>query len=306
MKIPKIKPEDQLPFHLGGDGFDIAFASYFCGDESKAVSSALNEKKHTIKDTYQSYRLINHWSSLGLLDDERSEESRQWRKLSVLDIVWVNLLVEMRKFGFPLEKLQVAKRTLFRHADKEHPYFLLEFAVVNVLRRNSQQVVIVLEDGKAGVLSEDMAQLSRDIYGFESFLSINLNAVVSRIYKGKDFSPVSQHSVSLNQEEIEVLFEMRQGRCSSINVRMKDGRVELIESTETVEAQKRLVDLLKEEEYQDIEVKKRDGKIVSIKRTKQKKPESKATGKTRASSSTEPLRQSEKPKSKVVRSNAHR
>jgi hypothetical protein len=87
---------------------------------------------------------------------------------------------------------------------------------------------------------------------------------------------------------------MRLGNCSSVNVKMKDGHVEVIEATQTVEGQKRFVDLLKEDDYQDIEVKQRDGKIVSIKRTKHHRP--KVTGKTRASS-TSPSRSSETPKS---------
>ncbi|MEI8229740.1 MAG: hypothetical protein WCG83_01220 [Candidatus Peregrinibacteria bacterium] len=298
------RPEEleYFPFYVGGDSFDIALGEYLSKPEGKLVSSFLNEKKHTIKDTFQSYRLINHWSTLGLLDDERSEESRQWRKLSMLDIVWVNVLVEMRKFGFPLEKLHIAKNSLCQSKNKDHPYFLLEFAVVNVLLRNSQQVVIVLADGKAGVLEEQMVQLNREWFGLKSFLSININTIVSRIFNGKDFFPMLTHLVSLTNEEIEVILEMRQGHYSCISIKMRDGHIELIESTETMEGQKRFIDLLKDGDYQDIEVKKRDGKIVSIKRTKQRKPT--ATGKTRAPS-TSISRLSEKPKSKADSSNAH-
>lgn len=150
-----------------------------------------------------------------------------------------------------------------------------------------------------------MLDVNHRFFDIENYICINLNRIVSKVLKGKDFSPTFRNVTTLNENETEVLLNMRSGKYESVSVKMKDGKVEMIESTETIESQQKLIELLKDADYQTIEVKSRDGKVASIKRTVKKKTASKATGRPRASSSTEPLRSSDEPTSDAVHSNAH-
>ena len=52
---------------------------------------------------------------------------------------------------------------------------------------------------------------------------------------------------------------------------MKDGRIDLIEGIEHIYKQTRIIDLLKEGRYQDIELKQENGKVVHVKRTTKRK-----------------------------------
>lgn len=288
----------------GGDNYDFAFAEYHVGKSGQLASSMLNEKKFTIKDTDQTYRLINHWSSLGLIaDDGRSEGG--WRKLSILDVVWIHVLVALRGFGFPLEKLRMTQKTLFARGSKTSMCLFFEFAVAQTLMKR-EQCLIVFPDGKAAAIDGSLVEVNRQIFGIDDHICINLNRLASRIFKDKDFTPVYQASTQLNDDELDVLLHMRSGSYENVSVKMKDGKVELIEATQTIESQKKFIELVKEAKYQKIEAQTENGKIVSIKRTVKTKPAIKATGQTRALSSTEPLRSSDKPKSNAVRSNADR
>lgn len=278
----------------GGDNYDFAFANYHVGKSGQFVSSMLNEKKFTIKDTDQTYRLINHWSSLGLIADDRKGEG-EWRKLSILDVVWIHVLVALRGFGFPLEKLRMTQKTLFARGSKTSMCLFFEFAVAQVMMKQ-EQCLVVFPDGKAAAIAGSLVETNRQIFDIEDYICINLNRLVSRIFKDLDFTPVYQASTKLNEEELNVLLHMRSGRYESVSVMMKDGKIEMIEATETIEAQTRLVELLRESDYQHIEVKTRDGKVASIKRTVKRKTASKATGRPRASS-TEQLRPSGEPTS---------
>ncbi len=291
-----------VPIIRGGDAYDLAWASYMQGKSRPSMSALLNEKRHTIKDTDQSYRAINHWSSLGLIEDDRTSDS-SWRKLSLLDLIWIQIVAELRQFGFPLEKLQMTQKTLFGGRPDHSPYVLFEFAIAQVFLKSDQHLV-VFADGKAAAISGEMLDANMQLFDVENFICISLNTIVSRLYKNQDFSPAFRYVETLNKDEAEVLFQMRCGNYENVSVKMKDGKIELIEATQTIDAQKRFIELLKEADYQDIQVKTADGKVVSIKRTVKTKTVSKATENLRASS-TEPLRQSDKPKSKAVRSNAH-
>lgn len=290
-----------VPVDRGGDFYDQAYIEYTTGNAGRLASSVLNEKKFTIKDTDQTYRLINHWSHLGLIADDRKKEG-EWRKLSILDLVWIHVLVALRGFGLPHNALQMTQKTLFKRGSKTELCPFFEFAIAQVLMKQ-EQYLIVFSDGKAAALEGGRLAWNCREFKIGDHICINLNRLASGIFEGKDFTPV-YHS-DLDNNEVAVLLHMRDRDCESVSVKTKDGKIELIEATQTVEAQKRIVDLLKEHAYQDITVKRRGGKIVLIKRTVQTKPASKATGKTRASSSTEPLRSSDKPKSNAVHSNAH-
>jgi len=295
----------QFPHLLaGGDGYDLAFAHYTQGKSGKLFSSYLNEKKHTIKDTEMTYRLINHWSSLGLFEDERTDQSK-WRKLSLLDILWIHSVVGLREFGFPLEKVRLVRESLFPRGSKGTVIPFFEFAIAQVIAHQTEQCLIVFDNGSATAISGEMLDVNHRFSDIENYICINLNRIVSKVLKGKDFSPVFRNVTTLNEDEMEVLLHMRQNNCESVSVKMKDGKVELIEATQTEESQKKFIELVKEAKYQKIEVQIAGGEIVSIKRKVKTKPESKATEHTRASPSTEPLRSSDKPKSNAVPSNAH-
>lgn len=303
MAIPKftITEEDQQRYvHIlrGGDSYDFAFAEYHVGEQGRLVSKMLNEKKLTIKDTDQTYRLINHWSSLGLIADTRKGEG-EWRKLSILDVVWIHVLVVLRGFGLPHEKLRMTQKTLFARGSQTAMCPFFEFAVAQVLMKR-EQCLIVFPDGKAAAIDGGLVEVNRQAFKIDDHICINLNRLASRLFKDKDFSPPYRANVRLSDEEADMLLQMRSGNYESVTVKMKDGHIEMIESTETIEAQTRLVEILQDAAYQDIEVKTKEGKVVSIKRTVKQKTASKATERIRASS-TEPLQSSDKPKLNAVR-----
>ena len=79
---------------------------------------------------------------------------------------------------------------------------------------------------------------------------------------------LSKESFSnLSEEEVKVITMLRKKTFESIKVTKRNGRIEMIESTERVEQRTRIVDLLKEHNYQNIEIKQNDGRIVLINRT---------------------------------------
>lgn len=262
---------ESLPIYnlYGGDAYDRDFAEYHYGKRWRLASSMLNEKKYTIKDTDQSYRLINHWSGLGLIADDR-RNAGEWRKLSMIDIVWIHVVVALRGFGLPLDKLRMTQQTLFAGSSKDSQCPFFEFAIALALMKN-EQFLIVFPDGKATVMDGNRIEWNRLTFHIDDYICIDLNRIVSRIFKDKDFTPIYQASTKLNDDELDVLLHMRSGNYESVSVKMKDGKVELIEATQSVESQKKFIELVKEAKYQKIEVQTADGKIVSIKRTVKQK-----------------------------------
>jgi hypothetical protein len=73
---------------------------------------------------------------------------------------------------------------------------------------------------------------------------------------------------------------MRMGEYEKIEIRYKEGKPDIIEGTQRLETEKRLLEVMKEHKYQSIELHQQNGNVVSVKRkVKQKIGNNEATGK---------------------------
>src|ERR1041385_3541880 len=83
---------------------------FYLQEDGREMSEMLNEKKFTVREIGFSYRLINTWDANGLLDIER--RGTDWRKFSVMDKVWLNIIRELRKYGISLKQILKVKQFL--------------------------------------------------------------------------------------------------------------------------------------------------------------------------------------------------
>lgn len=82
------------------------------------VDDLFGKKKYSIKDvesshesSSQKYRTINHWSQKGLIN-QHQEDTGKWHKFTFIDLFEMLIYEELRKIGFPLEKLLKVKSYL--------------------------------------------------------------------------------------------------------------------------------------------------------------------------------------------------
>lgn len=71
----------------------------------------------------------------------------------------------------------------------------------------------------------------------------------------------------LSAKEGAVLKMIRDIKYHSITVVKRDGKIEMLEGIERIEEKTRIIDVLKEHNYQNIELKQANGKIVCLNRT---------------------------------------
>ena len=75
----------------------------------------------------------------------------------------------------------------------------------------------------------------------------------------------------LRPEEKEILSYIRGKKYSEIKIRFLEGKINLIELSDHPEISSTIEGILKEANYQDLQLKKDNGKVVSIKRTVKRK-----------------------------------
>lgn len=74
------------------------------------LSTKLTEKIFSPKNLGISYRELNHWASTGLLLE--SSEFGKMRRFSVIELVWIEMLKELRNFSLSLPTIKKLKENL--------------------------------------------------------------------------------------------------------------------------------------------------------------------------------------------------
>lgn len=234
----------------------------------ETLHKQVNEKQFTVKDGDITYRVINHWTAQGLLDDGR-EDSSNWRKLSLKDLLWLRILRELRRFGLPLETLRIAFNSL-NYVD-DRPSYNLEAAIGMCLKREPV-FAIVFNDGHTELAAPDCLQFTDAIVGYQPYIRINLNLLWCEILGKNNYRPKPPSLSELTNAEMDAINAMRDESHDTVQVSLKQGDIMRIDTSKKVDGAQRIVDLLQETEFGEITMKVENGKAVHTQVVKKEKP----------------------------------
>lgn len=240
------------------DLFLTAIGCYLHKKQSRTDNiNFLTEKKYRIKDTDSTYRVINHWSSLGLLDDTRLSDNKGWRKFSLVDLVWLKVLMQLRQFGVPLEKIKIGYQAITEKAE------IFECGVALCMMRKSINLIF-FSDGHIEIIPRRALTVSESMGTFKeaTYLVVSLNRCLEQIFPGRSYLPPLD-MFELSTKEISILSALRSGEYDEITIQLKNGDFERIDTKKghIGEAEK-LADILSKFSYGDLTIKKQAGKIV--------------------------------------------
>ncbi|MCZ6719391.1 MAG: MerR family transcriptional regulator [Gammaproteobacteria bacterium] len=263
-KVPTTKPNRLFR----GTGWDISVAEYVSKTRSEfqRVSDLVNKKIHTVKDSGATYRVINHWAEAGLIEDKSRKTSEGWRRLSFLDLVWIKVLADLRKFGVPLESLKIARRAIFEVPGKPsvtRPEF--EYAVTHCLAIDPARFLLVsFSDGWAEVIDQTNFELcmSSGHLNTKSYLVIDLNQCCKAVLPNMRL-PQFRVKHELTDKELSIIESVRSGRYDVVEIHGSDGKIERIKCrSRKGRAASKLDQLARSMEFGEFTVKVQKGKAV--------------------------------------------
>lgn len=265
------KPTFSRPKIANSDAVNEFMVNYLMDEKFESVRESMRVKNQNLDSEHLSYRIINYWENEGLISDLRPT-GKGWRKYSLIDRVWIEVIVELRNFGYPLERIKKVKDNLVRAETDDlssFPFLEVYFVLAFVFKEPCYLLVFPNGEVSLAILSE--YKISDELDTIGSHIRINLNQLIQRIYPTMDLKPITRNSLELTPEEMELMLFVRTGNFESITVKRKDGKIEFIEGTETLSADARLTEIIKEQDYQTIEIKTANGKTVGFKRTIKKR-----------------------------------
>lgn len=238
-----------------------------------AVSSTLNEKVLSNKYTDTAANVINLWIKDQLLDDVR-DGSKKWRRFSIIEAIWVSIVSELRDIGFNKERIKRVKQDLLSpNKDIESIYPYLEYHLIATILYKKPYYVVIDKDGGANILS---LETYVEWLGMGNMATGHIVFLLGSLYE-KLLHKINSLKVEfaqffkLTKEELELLSFIKQNDFQTIKITRKYGEIDRLEGIERIDREKRIVDILNEGDYQNIELKQEDGKIVCIHRTVKKK-----------------------------------
>jgi hypothetical protein len=241
-------------------------------DDLEGLRNILREEKFSIKSSGLTHRVMNLWTKSGIFPDRRHEEN-EWRKFNFVDLIWARVLGILRGYGLSIEKLKLAYKTVtYAYGQKDFFVNYFEFGVVGCLTRK-QIWLLVFDDGWSEVVLDEDIQCSEQFHLTEatSYIKINLNSVVQKVYPNVP-DPISDlNSVRLEPEELEIISLIRLGELSQLDIYLDGGVVSQLDTYLEEGPDMSPDEVIRKIQFGDLKVLRRDGKtqrIVRKERTK--------------------------------------
>ncbi len=245
---------------------------FYDSEIGKKISAYLNERRFSLGSDKVTYRVINHWEKEGLLTFQRDSE-KGWRRYSIIDTVWMEILKTLRNFGVSIQTILEVKKNLemLDWKDKPTQFPFLEKYVALTLNKSNPVYVLVFQNGEVEPLNKTEYMATLDFLNLEDHITISLTEIVNRILPFDVASQKKKKSVELSEDELELLYYLRMKDFDSLEIKKRNGKIERFEITEKIDIEKRIIELLKQGDYQDINIKQAGGKVVNITRKTKKK-----------------------------------
>lgn len=257
-------------FLFTGPVLEAEMINYFSDERKLTLRQRLNRREMKIKNDAFTYRTLNHWERNGLLEFERGDRGTGWRRISIMDAVWLDLISELRNFGVSLEHIRQIKDQLVSMSDEDlvpSIYPPLEFFTYHFLRTKIPVNIMVFDDFSVLIGDELQIQASERLNSIGNHIRISLPRLLQNILRMKDLSPQYEGKLKLSDKELSLILEIRTGTYRSIKVRMKDGQIVLLEKEKNEDvALKRLSEIMKEKKYEKVIMESENGEIVNITR----------------------------------------
>ena len=85
------------------------------------IVDILNQKRFTVSDTDITYRQINYLDKDGLLGIDARKNGKGWRNFSIKEVIYLFLIIELKKYGFTQDKLRPICHTMLIATKEETP-----------------------------------------------------------------------------------------------------------------------------------------------------------------------------------------
>lgn len=217
---------------------------------SGIVNYSLQEIKSARK-TELSARVLNNWIGSSVIGVDPSDKGKI-KRFDKLEKIWLNIVVEARKFGVSLDYLKQARKELFESPIKD--FSLIKFHVLDSILR-SPKILVILENGHVRLLSYEVYNEWVTSKLFPTHISFRLIDFITPEFDNQlfieDFSIEAPYE---NLEKMKLLYYLKTGDYKSVKLFVDEFDVRLIESSNLLLENKYLMKIISSWKFHSAEV----------------------------------------------------
>ncbi len=211
---------------LTGNTFALSFSQY-CDIREDArfkekLDSLIYKKECWIPETENTYRTINHWMSLGLIDDTR-EDSSKWRKFNLMELVWIMIITKLREFGFSNEKILETKKALFWINWESK--IMIEYYIAEVMFKNNEVSCVVFNNGYSALLDQSDLNLAKVQIDWYDYIIISVTSIIESITK-KKIERKWPSIIPITDKEHQLYIKLVEEDWGEVKAKIKNGRID--------------------------------------------------------------------------------
>lgn len=241
-------------------------------DKKFKLSEFVNTKRYTVSDTPLTYRQTRTLDQDNLLPKD-PKRAKGWRKYSFKELVYILLVYELKQFGLQHEQLKGLWDSFFGRSSKS-----VGDIVIGCVFGEVEMFLILKGNGSVSFYDPIHFLLLRDSQS--SALVIKINDIVNKLLTQIGKNPLlvrwslqnsyfNKANVEVTSKEKVLLNILRNNDYSTIRIKKSNGQISVIYAGKnslnkgdiTPEDLKKIVS---EKDFQDINIIKRDGKIVKL------------------------------------------
>jgi DNA-binding transcriptional MerR regulator len=209
-----------------GVDYELGYNDFQLSENTLGISDKINEQNKKISNADFSYRIINHWEANGLIANTRPE-NKGWRRYSLVDVVWLHIVKELRAFGFSLDQiLNVRKNLTAPNSITKSEFPLLEYYIALALV-NEPVYLLVFSNGSAHPLTENEYQMNREFNTSTSHIQIQLNPIIQKMFPGKNLKPDFKESHKITIDERKGVLMLRLGCFEEAKIANEDSEQDI-------------------------------------------------------------------------------
>ncbi|NDW11082.1 MerR family transcriptional regulator [Dysgonomonas sp. 520] len=218
------------------------------------------------KVTEQSKRVLSYWVKKGLIHPAEREKEGAWFYFDRTESIWIDIITQIREFGLDLDKILLVREALFQKVVES--FRMIDFCLMHSILKESY-LMIIYADGKTGFMTTSLYAETISSENLPPHLVFNFFHLAKNIFPNNNFTLglKDPKTADLSSSEMKILYYLRTGDFQEIRVRLKDGETYLVEATRKIDVSNKLIDVIREAKYQDIEIKVENERIVYIKST---------------------------------------
>ena len=188
--------KQQNPYFNRWSRYLLEYGKYLKSSKEMKETTAklLHNTMFPLRMTWNTYRTINHWSEVWLIDDNR-DNWKWWRSFSYIDLIWIKIIEELRDFWMSIETIKKVKNDIYPSWNtdlKKRIRSDFEFYIVSSISTSQNIYCIAFKDWSGRFIWElDLNDLKDPLNEF-NYIKISIDEIINDLFSNIDIQKLKK------------------------------------------------------------------------------------------------------------------